>query len=323
MSWKLRESVDIANQSAALMVGSFDCDSDSNVFFMPPAGRSLPSSIVRISADGRKATPFSLASVPGFDKAVISAYSVGLDDRVYVLAAKDDDGYVVTFDKDGQFGSASKLEVVKGSLLMRIGVTARDLYFIGGAQRKGEKKIRSEINAIFDSHGQVVASVELGQARIGDGDINISDPPIVDTDRMARDQKLQDLVDLSIVRGAEDGNFYFSRFEAKGPIFVVSPAGQVVRQIRLVPPKDPGSELLDIKLSKGRLAVGYEGEPPAGGTAPVTIDVYDAQTGDFLAQYHHENWQIGTAWACFSPDSFTFISSDENGKMRLVKAGAN
>jgi hypothetical protein len=74
-----------------------------------------------------------------------------------------------------------------------------------------------------------------------------------------------------------------------------SPAGQVIRQIKLFPPREPGSELLDIKVSKGKLAVGYQGEPPSGGTAPVTIDIYDAQTGELLVQYHLENWQIGTA----------------------------
>jgi hypothetical protein len=326
----VRESVEVANQSAALMVGLFDCDSDANVFSMLPAGRGLPNAVLRISADGRKTTHFSLTAVPEFEKSEIMAYTVGLDDQVYVLTAKDGrDPYVIRFDKDGQAGSATKLEVGKGAMLRRIAVGTGGNYFIGGAQQEGENFIRMQLDGIYNAHGQMIAPVKLIKHDMPATGVTtpaanpkVSDIPHLVPDQMTKAQQLQELVDLSIVRAGEDGNFYFSRFDPKGPVFVVSPSGEVVRQINLVAPKEPSFELLDVKVSKGRLAVAYSGEPPSGGTAPVKIYVYDIQTGKEIAEYHHENWKIGVGLACYSPDSFTFISSDENGKMRLVTASA-
>jgi hypothetical protein len=325
-----KRSVEVTNQSAPLMVGMFDCDSDSNVFFMSPAGRGLPNAILRISSDGRKTTHFGLASVPEFERAEVLAYAVGLDDQVYVLTAKDgQDPYVIRFDKDGQFGSAVKLEVGKGAILRRIAVGTGGNYFIGGAQQEGENLIRKQLDGIFNAHGQMTATIKLMRhdtpptgIRTAASNLKVSDIPHLDADQMTKVQALQDAVDLSIVRAGEDGSFYFSRFDPKGPVFVVSPSGDVVKEISLVAPKEPGFGLLDVKVSKGRLAVAYAGEPPQGGTAPVKIYVYDIQTGKEIAEYHHESWQIGVGLACYSPETFTFISSDENGKMRLVTASA-
>jgi len=327
---EVKGSVEVANQSAALMVGPIDCDSDSDVFFMLPAGMGLPNAINRISADGRKTTHFSLASVPEFERSEVVGYSVGLDDQVYVLTAKDGrDPYVIRFDKDGQFGSVAKLEVGKGAILRRIAVGAGGNYLIGGSQQDGEKLIAKQLDRIFNGHGQMIASVKLVKhvtpapgLKTPAANLKVSDIPHLDADQMKKVEELQQVVDLSVVRAGEDGNFYFSRFDPKGPVFVVAPSGEVVKEINLVAPKEPGFELLDVKVSKGRLAVAYQGEPPPGGTAPVKIYVYDIQTEKEIAEYHHENRQIGVAWACYSPDTFTFISSDENGKMRLVTASA-
>lgn len=327
---EVKGSVEVANQSAALMVGLFNCDSDANVFFMSPAGRGLPNAVRRISSDGRKTTEFSLATVPDFEKSEVLAYTVGGDDQVYVLTLKDNnDPYVIRFDKDGRFASATKLEVEKTAALRRIAVGSGGNYFLGGSQQDGENLIRRQLDGIFNGHGQMVASLKLARRDIPatglkepTASLKVSDIPHLDADQMKKVQELGQAVDLSIVRAGEDGNFYFSRFVPKGPVSVVSPSGEVVKEINLDAPKESDFELLDIKVSKGRLAVAYAGEPPSGGTAPVKIYVYDIQTGTEIAEYHHENWQIGTALACYSPETFTFISSDENGKMRLVTASA-
>ena len=317
------ESVEVANQSAAAMVGLFECDSGSNVFFMPPGGNGLPDTVVRISSDGSKKTPFRLGAVPEFQKSAILAYAVGLDDHIYILTAKPDgDSFVVGFDKEGQLGSVTKLEVPKGAFLRRIAVSSEGSYFVGGSQQEGENLVRKPLDALFNAHGQMIATVNLMKRQTAAPNLKASDMPRLSPDQMAKAQSLQARVDLSIVRTGADGNFYFSAFDPRGPVLVVSPSGEVERQFDLIPPKEAGFELLDLKLSNGRLAVAYQGEPPPGGTAPVRIDVYDIQTGAKLVSYYHENWRIGVAWACYTPDKFTFISADEQGKMRLVTASA-
>lgn len=299
----VKESVEVATESAAVMVGPFECDSDEDVFLMPPAGKGLPNTVLKISADGRKTTRFSLASIPDFEKSDILAYSVGLDDHVYILTTKGGrEPYVVTFDNAGKLSSVTKLDVGKGTVLRRIATTDGANYFIGGTRTGGERLIDKQLDGIFDARGEMIAPVTL-------------------TKRLGADES-QARINLSIVRAGEDGNFYFARLDPQYPVLMVSPQGQIIKEIRLFPPKEAGFELLDIKISRGRLAVAYQGEPPPGGTAPVRIYVYDIQGGQEIAEYFHENWQIGVALACYSHDHFTFIAADENGKMHLVTASA-
>ncbi len=321
----VKESVDVPNHSESVIVGPFDCDSDSNVFFMPPAGRSLPNAVLSVSSDGRKTTQFRLASAPEFEKSEILSYAVGRDDHLYVLAAKDGgDFYIIRFERDGNFGSATKVEVATGTVLRHIAVTTGGNYFVGGSRQEGDNFIRVDFEGIFNGQGQLIAPVKLKLAKHEtlESSLKVSDIPHLDAAQMSKAEKLLQAVDLSFVRAGEDGTFYFSPFDPRSPVFVVSPSGEVVKQIHVASPREPDFQLLDIKVSKGRLAVAYEGEPPQGGTAPVVIYVYDVQTGKETAEFRHENWRIGTALACYSPDTFTFISSDEHGNMRLVTASA-
>jgi hypothetical protein len=320
----VKESVAVPNRSDPLLVGPIDCDSDSNVFFMPSTGRRLPNTVVSVSSDGRKTTQFRLDSAPEFEKSEVLSYAVGTDDHLYVLTGKENGSYyVVRFEKDGQFGSATKLEVAKDVFLRRLAVAAGENYLVGGSRQEGDKFIGEQFDGIFNGHGQMIAPVKLKLAKhdTPEGSLKASDIPHLDAAQMSKAEKLQQVVDLSVVRAGDDGNFYFSPFDPKSPVFVISPSGEVVKEIHVVSPKEPDFQLLDIKVSKGNLAVAYEGEPPQGGTAPVEIYVYHVQTGKPTAQFRHQNPRIGVTLACYSPDTFTFISS-ENGIMRLVTAAA-
>ena len=321
----LMKSVEVAGQSATLMIGPFQCDSEGDVFLMLPAGKALPTAILGISADGQKRTEFRLAAAPGFERSDILAYSVGRDDRVYVLSTRDGrDSYVVSFDKDGKFGSATKLEVANGTILKRIAASDGTSYFVGGMRTEGASRAEKQLDVILDAHGRIIGTVNISPDGGAPSGPRVSHLPSARSEEGSKETtEAQKRMDLSIVRGGQDGNFYFAPFDPKGPVFVVSPSGQVVRRIQLTAPTGAGFELLDLEISGGRLAVAYQGQPPPGGTAPVRIYVYEAQSGQLVAEYFHENWEIGVALACYSPnDQFTFIAADENGRMHLVTASA-
>jgi hypothetical protein len=148
-----------------------------------------------------------------------------------------------------------------------------------------------------------------------------ANPAQLDKARRAQLEEYSDSLALSIAESGHDGYVYFVRFNPNGPVYVVSAAGRAVNTFALTPPKD-GFDLLSVKASQGRVAIAFQGEAPPGGTAPVRILVFDPQSGKKLAEYFHQNWEIGTALACYTPDEFTFISSDEQGKMQLVHASA-
>jgi hypothetical protein len=266
-----------------------------------------------------------LHSAPEFDKSQVLGYSVGLDDDVYILASKDGhDSYIVVFDKDGKFQSAIQLGLKPGTIPRRIAVTSATNYFIGGSQQEGDNLIRNEFEGIFDGQGRMISPVKMQvmQHVKSIDTLRVSDIPHLDPDQAAKAQQTQQRLDLSIVRAAADGNYYFAPFDLSGPVFVVSSSGEVVKKINVAGPTEGGYELLDFKVSHGRLMLAYEGQPPSGGTAPVKIFVYDVGTGKKIAEFHHENSRIGIAIACYSQDTFTFISSDENGIMQIVAASA-
>jgi hypothetical protein len=193
-------------------------------------------------------------------------------------------------------------------------------FFVAGSRLVNKAAPAVLFAGIFNDSGTMVATVhfpkeDTATSTSGDADVNRKSKE--------KPEQLADMIGLSIAETGGDGNIYFTRPSPNGPTYVVSPAGNVVKEIRLDDSKEGEFELSAVKAAGGRLAILYEGKPPADGTSPVKIFVYDVHTGKKMAAYFHQNFEIGNALACYSPDdTFTFISSDESGKMLLVRASA-
>jgi hypothetical protein len=311
---RLKERVEVPGHTASVMIAPFVCDGDGNVLFQPYAGRSASGEVLRLSRDGKKATHFSVGSVPGFEHSSVGAFGVSADNDVYLASFKlsgdklSGDNYILRFDKDGQYRAATKLDLERGGVT-QLAVFSPASFFVAGSKLVSEAAPTVPFAAIFNDSGKMVASVHFPH----------------DPDRKGKEKPewAADLIGPSLAQTGDDGNVYFTRHRPNGPTYVVSPTGEVVREIRLEDPKEAGFELAAAKAAGGRLAILYEGEPPAGGTSQVRILVYDVHTGNKVATYFHQNFEIGNALACYSPDdTFTFISSDESGKMLLVRASA-
>ena len=55
-------------------------------------------------------------------------------------------------------------------------------------------------------------------------------------------------------------------------------------------------------------------------SAEVVIRITDLQSGKNIGEYTHSNYQIGSALACYSPDSFVFLAPGEDYKLTVVTA---
>jgi hypothetical protein len=196
-------------------------------------------------------------------------------------------------------------------------------YFVAGSQVVRDAKPATPFGAIFNDSGKMIAAVKFPRDPQQGSRAISPDSARADKSSPQELEKSLGALGLSLAESGGDGNVYFTRHGPGGPAYVVSATGEVLKAIHLDDPTEAGFELMAAKAAGGMLAIMYEGHAPAGETSAVKLLVYDVRTGKSVANYFHQNFEIGNALACYSPDdTFTFISSDEGGKMILVRASA-
>ena len=323
---KVKDRVAVRAASASIMVAPFACDSDGNVVLRPYAGGSLPE-VLKVSADGTKATHFSISAAPGFEHSahsLVQAFAVSPDGDVYIATTMPpSDPYLLRFDNDGKYRSSIKLDAEGATAVMQLAVISSKFFFVSGSRFWSKNDPINSFAGVFDDNGRMVATVKFPPPEKDKAERSSSESAHTEESSLQKLGSTLDTNNLSLAESGGGGVVYFTRHGPGGPTYVVSPAGEVLREIRLDAPKESESdfELQAVKAAGGRLAIMYEGKPTAGRTPPVRIFVYEVNTGKNVATYFHRNPEIGSALACYSPDdSFTFISSDENGKMVLVRA---
>ncbi|MGB9071828.1 MAG: hypothetical protein WCC22_04095 [Terriglobales bacterium] len=323
---KVKDRVAVPAASVNIMAAPFACDSDGNVLLRPDTGRSLPE-VLKVSADGTKATHFRVTSAPGFEHSehsAVQAFAVSPDGDIYIATTMPpSDPYLLRFDRDGQYRSSIKLESEGATAVMQLAVLSSKFFFVSGSRFGGKNDPIKSFAGVFDDNGRMVATVKFPPPEKRKAGRSSSGSAHTEESSLQKLESTLDTNSLSLAESGGDDNVYFTRYEPGGPTYVVSPAGEVLKQIRLDAPKETGFELQAAKAAGGRLAIMYVGQPPDGGTSPVKIFVYNVHTGEKAATYFYRTFEIGNALACYSPDdTFTFISSEENGKMLLVRASA-
>jgi hypothetical protein len=310
------ERVTVSNQYARIIEGPFKCDSDGSVFVSPYEGGGFSTNLVKIEDRGRRVTKFPAALPPGLEKGGIADFAIGRNKEVYLLMGNGKgDIFILSLDRDGKPGSTAKLDL-NGMGPAQLAAFDTGDFLLSGRMIEDHQLGRPYI-AIFNGRGQLQKTVNPK------GDVKADSPEVV---RLGKaEQGGIDGYTLALgatVERGDDGNVYIARGTASGPIFVVSPAGTVVRTIRITPPSS-NARFVSLKIASGHLAVQFsESDPKTTETAAVTILLLDARSGRELARYSHKSAEIGAAFACYMPpDEFVFVGADKGGKMQLVRAG--
>ncbi len=274
------------------------CDDGGNLYYRPmglPATPSGTGSIVRISSDGHKLVTFDLTSVPNFGENLgIAAWTVGLRGEVHVLAYKAGDPYLLHFDEEGEFESADKLDSKSAFFQMAVFPTGELL--AAGIKVRNET-LEQPYTTIFDRNGKLIKELTFP----GDVKRQKDDPG-----------EYVGAIVLGEEIPAEDGNIYLMRYTEKHLIFVISPAGEVVRKLALVPPQGDWDGL-HFFVAGGKIAMeffkpGYE-ERNSG---TIMYSLYDAESGERQVDYTITPETSGT-FACYSPNEFTFLTVQDEG----------
>lgn len=309
------ERITVSNQFARILEGPFKCDSDSSVFVSPYEGGAFSRNLVKIEDKGRKVTKFPTSLPPGLEKAVTVDFAIGRNNEVYFLLALPDGHRILSVDSDGKAGSHNKLETKHLAPSHFLVFDTGDFLIAGRMLEEGQMG-RPFIHVIND-RGHFLRAVRA------EGDVTPKSPELK---QLPKEEGFSayDLAMASMAEKGDDGNVYLARSTQHGPIFVISPAGKVLRTLKFAPPNKK-AQFTSFKVASGRIVLQFvENDPKGIGPGVQTLVVLDSQNGKELLRYSDKNPEIGLAFACYKPhpDEFVFVGANQDGKMQLVRAGA-
>jgi hypothetical protein len=295
------------------------CGPDGDLFLYETLDDEASTSyVLRVSRDGkdvRRIEPGTVSELQGLSD--WGPFAVGDRGEVYLAAIRtkgEDEAFVAavvaTFDPDGKFVSAPRLEYpIEPRAIAAFG--SGDLLIAGWDRSESSRGRELPFTGIFNRRGQLMARLRLPDDTAAS---KKGDKPPPDSERSAAQQS----VSMSRAELGPDGNVYLARGTAQGPIYVINQGGEVVRTLRLSPP--PSYQLRAVRSSGGgmvALYVGAQSDPQK--ETPAVLRVVDALTGAKMREYA---WTLarGEAFACSTGDSFTFIRPGKNHVLELVVA---
>jgi hypothetical protein len=280
---------------------------------------SLAEPVTKISADGQHVTMFSLNSVPGLaPKSSIVTFAVGLRGEVFFLAYNGKVPEFITFRDDGQFDSASTIDLDINSA--RFAVFPSGEFLVRGIKVSGPpgKKRQDPFTGILDRNGKLLKEITLQDDVQFKNRADFKD----DADFRKEDRAAREVFWSGQAFSADDGNIYLVRPSKAALVDVLSPGGEVIRQLTLNPP-DPSFKAGSVKVAGGMVVVEFVQKIPGDSQnriSQIIYSVFDAEKGEKVYDYEGPSGIIGI-FACYTPNYFTFLEVDDNG-LSLVHAAA-
>jgi len=302
----------IVSEMGGAFMGSSKCDADGNLYIRKYASdRPLLGPVVKIDSDGKRSALFDPVTFSQLALDRADAFSPASDGGLYQIAQSGvvkPRVYVLRFSSDGSASSPIRLEAdfevysfaafLNGNLL------------VSGFDRDVEnpKDAGRAVTEVFSADGRVLAQLSF-------------DPPpepakLAGKPRPTASGKSAPTLDLADAEVGVDGNIYAMRNSSPALIYVISPAGKVVRTLKLSAPVAgalPGT----FHVSSNRLAVSFAKD------GSWMLVVADAQTGRSVATYFDPG-SLGTSFACYSADDgvFTFLNLGEGNTLEVARAEA-
>jgi hypothetical protein len=294
------------------MIEGVKCDGAGNIFGRPlNVSDYKPSDMARIpvreyTAEGKPAMTF-LASGRNLDDVSTGRLFVSQDGYPYQLAGR----WVVAYEKDGSVKSKTLLRADADVAPHHLLVFRSGRFLLVGAT--GQNRTMPYA-AVFEPDGRLVKRIDepedeyaKGEAEIGDSDYSSS------MSGVAAGNHYISRADVTL---GEDGNAYLMHGASPTIVYVISPAGEVLRKFR-VASSEPGQAAWSVKSYKNRLAFAYqvgdhleiqvtdlEGNPVAGYSInpkakPDVVDTLDL--------------------ACYDTNGFTLITSEAGSNLYLLR----
>jgi hypothetical protein len=293
------------------VVWPLKCDSDGNVYFRFQTADRRSFNVSRFAPDGTQKATYRSSNIPELKDSTVNDFSIAEDGKLYELVWLGKSIYIVEFSKDGEIEGKTELTVEQPLIPAQLEALAGGNFFVTGSL-VGDKTghdAGKPFNAIFDNSGKLVREVTFKK------DAEPKEAP--KTANRSGDANHSILFGRTAL--GEDGNLYVMRAVSPAVVYVISPAGRLLRTLR-IQPLIKNAQPVALLTGAGRLAVEFD-VPDTPDVSDTLIRVVDARTGRNVVDYRTTR-QLGEAVACYTTEGFTFIGSDENLWPTIAQASA-
>jgi hypothetical protein len=307
----------IVSEMGGAFMGSSKCDADGNLYIRKyAADRPLLGPVVKIDSDGKRTALFDPVAFPQLELDRADAFSPASDGGLYQIAQSGvvrPRIYVLHFSSDGSPSSPIRLEAAFEVYSFAAFLNGNLL--VSGFERDvtNPKDAGRAVTEVFSADGRVLAQLSFDPPP--EPAKTAGKPAAKATGKATKSAPTLDLADAEV---GVDGNLYAMRNSSPAMIYVISPAGKVVRTLKVSAPA-AGALPATFHVSSNRLAVSFGN----GDSKTQTLVVADAQTGRRVANYFDPG-TLGTSFACYSADDgvFTFLTLGEGNALEVIRAEA-
>jgi hypothetical protein len=311
-------TMNVASEMGGGFMNGSQCDADGNLYIRKLAmDRPLLSPVVKIDAEGKRTAWFDPVAFSQLQLDRADAFSPAPDGGLYQIASAGilkPRIYVIHFSSDGSPSSPVRLDAdfephgfapfPSGNLL--VSGIERDL---------GDKTDAGRpFTAVFSADGRLLAQLSF-EPPPGLGDSSVKS---AGTTPVRESPKSMPGVDLSEAEAGADGNIYALRRSSPALVYVISPAGKILRTLKVSAPVT-GVMPDAFHVSKNRMATSFWNDHDQSRVLVVS----DAQTGQEIASYSGAA-EPGESFACYSADDgvFTFLHLGEKNELEVIRAEA-
>jgi hypothetical protein len=313
---KATAKVEVPMSHRAGLLGQATCDGAGNVYVREldvetSRNRMGPSQlpILEVTPAGTLTRNFRVTDAFAGEVFGTGAY-VNRDGGVYQAAIVGDDIYAIEFAQDGSVKARKKLDVGSRhftSLSLLAVFTSGEYLLVGESGKAGH----IPFTAVFAADGRLLKEIYEPEDEEARKKAEMGDTQYVGAVGSVGNR----FVSMSDVAVGSDGNAYLLHGTSPTLIYVISPAGAVVRKLR-ISVDDPDLEAASVKAYRGRLAIEFVQSSDAG----ISIKVIDLK-GNPIADYRMD--AVGAysiALACYGSEGLTFIPYFAETKLCLLKA---
>ena len=303
------KTVLVAGEPGGAVVGPFRCDEKGNVYFRRlDGGDNGP--VRSVAPDGTVRANFMVdAATVKLPKLGTDEFVVSPDGAVYVFGWNEQNPYLFSFDKSGQY--KSKISLDKNIVVYEVAVFPKGEFLLAGLEPGTKEKPKGNIpiTQIVDGDGKFLKNVQFSEdakfrSLAESGDVTVA-------------REGSGVGNLAVSRGVAvsgaDGNAYLMRHASPPIVYVISPAGEVQSTISVSTP-DGGGLPMTMQVHGSTLVVQFWNEA----TKRAVYKLVGLPGGEDIATYEGGKG-IGTAFACYNGSQFTFVTP-KGGKMYLVEA---
>lgn len=289
-----------ADELAVGIVFPTACDEQGRAYVkLSRAESGIVEPILRVSDKGPVEVRFDTSGE------LVNRYAVRPDGGVVMMHSDGRDKFLDNFAPDGEHESSVRLEPPPTAFFpSQLAVFHSGEIFISGQQYHPGYKASS---AIYRPDGSLIKQPFLDEDEKREQEIT--------TDSGAQKLNAQ-AVDRSVANAGDDGLVYLMRATTPAVVYAISPAGDVVRTLRVTAPIGAGAPWFGLRVVKNRLLIQFRRDcaENVSSCAGSVFAILDATSGKTLAAYQ-TNKEAAGAIACYvpDPDRFYIFSSDRHG----------